>query len=69
MGDNRLCQPFDDHDDMLLLSSQVELDFAALSMMTSKVQTYSSVCTKVIEQLLLSARKNKMTVTYVVWIE
>lgn len=69
LGDNRLCPPFDDLGGMCLLPSQVRLDMSALSKVTKRVKTYSSVCTSATREILESARRLGMTVMYGVWIE
>jgi exo-beta-1,3-glucanase (GH17 family) len=69
LGDNRLCPPFDDVGGMCLLPTQVALDIQAISKLTSRVRTYSSVCTAATWQILASARKAGMTVMFGVWLQ
>jgi exo-beta-1,3-glucanase (GH17 family) len=69
LADNLLCPPFDPTvGGQCLLPNQVKLDMEAIAKLTSRVKTYSTVCTDALEQIMQCAKEHGMTVMFGVWV-
>lgn len=67
--DNVLCPPFNDTGGMCLQPNQVKNDMEALSRVTRRVRTYSSVCVNATRQIFESARDHNMSIMAGVWVD